>query len=397
MFTCISRNLISCGLIVDQTKVNIGHTGCSSLNALMSVFDNLFCANKRLPLDTTVASSLLFPPLSLTYHPASTSKTNNGLNHVPQLSQSDGTGSTSSFSTGPFPVGSIRSCCCDSSPDMGPERKKQMLLFVCSRCLEYQLEETAADYFSQLDADQRSIETYILVKARFLSKTMEALQSKSYKVHVQDQVLVVMMSPNIPAYLKNTVNIVMSALSGLSSTVQPCTNGKMEDYSDNHQQRDDPSLIGHQGHSSLISSTDKLKPCTGAQDIIAMVNKIALEYINTDCSHYTRFAFLRQCYLKHHQVQANATEGTNTANAHAKKDDSFWKYVNDKLQKATIQTKVKSTSDAQAAVLLKEYFDLCLKADLRLFTICNGALPSGPANLLPIQRAVNKFMGSVVV
>ncbi|KAI0685330.1 hypothetical protein BC835DRAFT_1421351 [Cytidiella melzeri] len=128
-----------------------------------------------------------------------------------------------------------------------------------------------------------------------------------------------------------------------------------------------------------------------------MVNEIALEYINTDCSHHTRFAFLRQCYLKHHQVQVNAAEGTSTADARAKKDDSFWKYVNDELQKATVQTKAKLTSNAQAAALLKEYFNLCLKADLRLFTIRDGALPSGPADLLPIQRTVNNYMGSVMI
>ncbi|KAI0682144.1 hypothetical protein BC835DRAFT_1424794 [Cytidiella melzeri] len=141
-----------------------------------NVFDDLFHANKHLPLNTTVTSSLPFPPLSLTYHPASTSETNNGLNHIPQLSRLDDTKSTSSFSTGPFPLGSI---CCrrrGSSPDMGPERKKQAFLFAHSRSLEYQLEETAADYFSQLNADQRSIETYILVKAQFLSKTTETLQ-----------------------------------------------------------------------------------------------------------------------------------------------------------------------------------------------------------------------------
>ncbi|KAI0695556.1 hypothetical protein BC835DRAFT_1519893 [Cytidiella melzeri] len=182
---------------------------------------------------------------------------------------------------------------------MGPERKKQALLFARSRCLEYQLEETAADYFSQLDADQRSIETYILVKAHFLSKTTETLQSKSYKAHVQDQVLVVMVSPNIPAYLKNAVDIVMNFIKESPEwfKLDRATLHSMEKWriirttvsnAMTRHRSDIKAIIA----ASLVSSTDKLKPRTGAQDIIAMVNEIAPEYINTDCSHYTRFAFL---------------------------------------------------------------------------------------------------------
>ncbi|KAI0684947.1 hypothetical protein BC835DRAFT_1421764 [Cytidiella melzeri] len=227
---------------------------------------------------------------------------------------------------------------------------------------------------------------------QFLSKTTETLQSKAYQAHVQDQVLVVMISPNIPAYLKNAVDIVMNFIKESPEwfKLNRATLHSMEKWRIIR-------TIDFQIAASLISSTDKLRARTGTQDIIAMVNEIALEYINTNCSHHTRFAFLRQCYLKHCQVQVNAAKGTSAANSRAKKNNSLWKYVNNELQKATVQTKAKLTSDAQAAALLKEYFDFCLKADLRLFTIRNGALPSGPAYLLPIQHAINNYMGAVVV
>ncbi|KAI0692033.1 hypothetical protein BC835DRAFT_1416786 [Cytidiella melzeri] len=149
---------------------------------------------------------------------------------------------------------------------------------------------------------------------------------------------------------------------------------------------------------SLVSSTNKNKPRKGAQDIMALVSNIVPEYISTDCSHYVRFAFLRQCYLKHRELQANtAAKGASSAAGPSKKDDTYWKYVVDELQKANVKLKAKLASDVQAATLLKEYFNNCLEADLYMFPICDRVLLMGPADLLSVQRAVKKFMHSVVI
>ncbi|KAI0691450.1 hypothetical protein BC835DRAFT_1417118 [Cytidiella melzeri] len=387
----------------ENDSSHMSHWLFDALASLMSLFDDLFCGDMPSSHEP-VASNSQFPSSS-SFYPPSTSEDDTGLNNVPQLSRSDGTESIASISTGVQPVGSIRRRRRDSSPELGRERKKQSLVFARSRCLEYRLDETAADHFSQLDSDQRSIETFILLKAQLLAKSNETLLSKSYKAHVSDQVLVCLTCPSIPAYLKNAVDTVMAFVKESPEwfKLDRVTLHSMEKWRTirtivsnamTRHRSDIKATIA----ASLVSSTDKNKPCKGAQDVMALVSDIVPEYISTDCSHYVRFAFLRQCYLKHRELQANtAVEGTSSAAGPSKKDDTYWKYVDDELQKANVKLKAKSASNAQAATLLKDYFDNCLKADLNMFPIRDGVLPIGPADLLPVQRAVKKFMHSVVI
>ncbi|KAI0695467.1 hypothetical protein BC835DRAFT_1306018 [Cytidiella melzeri] len=123
--------------------------------------------------------------------------------------------------------------------------------------------------------------------------------------------------------------------------------------------------------ASLVSSTDKNKPCIGGQDIMALHGLLTLRLL--------------------------CVPGASSAARSLKKDKSYWKYVNNKLHKATIHIKAKSTSDAQAATMLKEYLDHCFKANMHMFAIRNRVLLTGSADLLPIQWAIEKFMACVMV
>ncbi|KAI0685317.1 hypothetical protein BC835DRAFT_1310052 [Cytidiella melzeri] len=257
--------------------------------------------------------------------------------------------------TAPFGPGN------DSSniyPKLRPEQKKQALTSVRSRCIEYHLNKNAADDFRQIVSarlQQQSIEIFVLLKAQLLAKSEKTLLSKFYKAHVTDQVLVCITCLSVPAYLKNAVDNIMNFIKDLPEwfkldrvTLHPI---KVEDNSDHY--------IKATIAASLVSSADKNKPCIGGQDIMALHRLLALHSL---CS-----------------------AGTSSVARSSKKNENYWKYVDDKLQKATVQIKAKSTLDAQAATMLKEYFDHCFKANLCMFAI------------LPIQWAIEKFMACVVV
>ncbi|KAI0691758.1 hypothetical protein BC835DRAFT_1307427 [Cytidiella melzeri] len=116
--------------------------------------------------------------------------------------------------------------------------------------------------------------------------------------------------------------------------------------------------------ASLISSADKNKPCIGGQGIMALTARIT--FASCSCT--------------------SAIPSTV----------SFKQTPLPKAQ-AVLPGLQRMTTAIGTATMLKKYFNHCFKANLCMFAIHNGALPTGLTDLLPIQQAIQKFMACAVV